>query len=155
MMLAYRKQKIEKYFGRMNKELEVLLVDDCEITQFFHREVIKESMPNVAIHSFENGQYALDFLLGNIRPNVQYLVLLDINMPVLDGFGLLGEMQKHKVSTNVKVVMVSSSIDANDRVRALQFPHTIGYYEKPFTASYGLELAILMGLTKQSTIKSE
>src|SRR4029079_7806484 len=80
----------------------VLVVDDSEVT----RELIASILRNEGLDVVEavNGRDALERLHAN-RPSV---VLSDLEMPVLDGFGLLGEIRKTKEFAELPVIMFTT-----------------------------------------------
>jgi CheY-like chemotaxis protein len=88
---------------------------------------------------FNNGKEALDNFLqdieaGNELPEV---ILLDINMPVMDGWEFLDEYVKvkHKIKNKVKIYMVSSSVNLSDIDRAKTYGDIVDYVIKPIKSS--------------------
>jgi CheY-like chemotaxis protein len=111
--------------------LRVLIVDDDEIVVFLHELVIVESGLADEPLSFADGKAALDYLNKNSSPGEQYLVFLDINMPLMNGWQLLDAVQESAYCDQVSVVMVTSSIDARDSEKAKDYSLIIDYLEKP------------------------
>jgi len=112
----------------INPYLELLIVEDDKIIGMLQKKVI-QSQTEIPVSVFENGRLAMNYL--NSRPSTHFLILLDINMPVMDGWEFLEELQTLKNGSLYKVVMVTSSINPADRATASMFPQVIGYYEKP------------------------
>ncbi len=83
------------------------------------------SSPEIAL----NGKEGLSKVAGN-GPD---LIFLDINMPVMNGFEFLAEVQKEKLCPNAKIVMLSSSINPSDKQKSESFPQVIDYIIKPLT----------------------
>jgi CheY-like chemotaxis protein len=88
---------------------------------------------------FNNGKEALDTFLqdieaGNELPEV---ILLDINMPVMDGWEFLDEYVKvkHKIKNKVKIYMVSSSVNLSDLDKAKTYDDIVDYVVKPIKSS--------------------
>jgi CheY-like chemotaxis protein len=116
-------------------ELEVLLVDDDPVVHFMHKKLMtKAAIANKQI-ALDSAQQALNYLIENADKKAQYLIFLDINMPVMDGWGFLDELQKMPIAENCHVVMVTSSIDKFDRENATKYNRVIGYYEKPLSVA--------------------
>lgn len=113
----------------MDMSLKVLIVDDDPIFVMMHRQRVKASSIAVNPESHFNGSTALKTILTEPQED-DYLILLDINMPVMDGWDLLNEIQKTPNSDKVHVVMVSSSVDNRDREKAKEYPQVIGFFEK-------------------------
>lgn len=120
----------------MNKSKCILLVDDDQTTILL-TQLFLESMSLTDVHASSNGQEAIDFILDHCKdptPQCPNLVLLDLNMPVMDGFEFLDEFEQmdctHK--ENIRVVVVSSSDSKRDRDR-IQNYKVAGYIVKPLT----------------------
>lgn len=110
--------------------LEILVVEDDPVVQYLHKSVLKKcSLPEQKY--FYNGKLALEYILENRNKDLLYLILLDINMPIMNGWEFLEELSKHTISPQVKVVMVTSSIDGFDKERAGKYKHVFQFMEKP------------------------
>ena len=109
---------------------ETMIVDDDEMVIFLHKIAVVESgltaKPVVAF----NGSQALDHILEHSETS--FLILLDINMPEMDGWEFLDAIQNH--SAKLFIVMVTSSVDSRDRNKALRYAQVIDYIEKPLSA---------------------
>lgn len=119
---------------------DILVVDDdkllCLILSSGLRKYV--SLP-VTVHY--NGKTALDHITK--APNSNFLVLLDINMPVMNAWDFMEEVNRRELH-NFQVVVVSSSVNASDKSRAFSFPQVIDYLEKPLFAGQYKKLAILV-----------
>lgn len=112
-------------------EFKVVIVDDDSVVLFLHRVLIDLSILPSAEGSFKNGKEALDHISRNADCQPPYLVLLDINMPVMNGWDFLEEIQTQEFKENIFVAMVTSSINTDDQEHARQYPQVIDYLEKP------------------------
>jgi CheY-like chemotaxis protein len=117
----------------MKKVKSILLVDD-DSTSNFMAQLLLEDL-NVAEHisTTLNGQEALDYIqthsTADTCPN---LILLDINMPVMNGFEFLEHFRQLPVSNHIQVVMLTSSVYHKDMEKAKSYQ--INYYvSKPLT----------------------
>jgi CheY-like chemotaxis protein len=112
-------------------KLETLIVDDDEMVVFLHKIAVAESglatTPFVAF----NGSQALDHISSQQNNDSAFLILLDINMPELDGWGFLEGIQT--LQKTIFVVMVTSSVDGRDRKKSKTFKQVIDYVEKPLS----------------------
>lgn len=112
---------------------ETLIVDDDALIIFIHKKLVAKNGYPSEPKTFLNGQTALEYLLSQPPSNSQYLILLDINMPVMTGWELLDRIQDHPIASRVKVAMVTSSVDRGDKVKAETYPQVVSFLEKPVT----------------------
>ena len=110
--------------------LEILLVDDDPIVQYLHKGILSRcNYPAPTL--FSDGVSALDHILQNRDSEVTYLVLLDINMPIMDGWTFLQELENHTILPEVKVAILTSSVDGLDKEKAKRSTKVFKYLEKP------------------------
>ena len=112
----------------------ILLVDDDYATNHYHEIMLTEWNVAETIYKVDNGQEALDFLKNHPHDKPS-LIMLDINMPVMNGFEFLEEyetLDEHQKASFV-VFMLTSSLHPKDISRAEQFESLDGYCEKPMT----------------------
>ncbi|NVO02222.1 MAG: response regulator [Bacteroidetes bacterium] len=108
----------------MKKIESVLLIDDDNIANFLHTRVMQLSgVTN--IKTALNGREAL-VLLSDFKPS---LMLVDINMPVMDGFQFIEEIQKQNLDQNILVAILSSSSKQADIDKANSL--NVAFIEKP------------------------
>lgn len=110
---------------------EVLIVDDDQIFVMIQQLLFVECGLNDSPLVFSNGREALDFLEASGGEDRFFLVLLDINMPVMDGWEFLDAISDTFPIERVRVVLVSSSVNVGDKLKANQYRHVISYLEKP------------------------
>jgi CheY-like chemotaxis protein len=115
----------------------ILLVEDDEATNFISQMVIKKMDCAEDVHVAWNGADALEYLkqckhTGNPRPE---LILLDINMPGLNGWDFLEEYHQlnEEEKGKVVVVMLTTSMNPDDHKRAREHPDVSGFRNKPLT----------------------
>jgi CheY-like chemotaxis protein len=113
----------------------VLLVDDDNTFQFIGKALLKYvGVPPENIHTALSGKHAIEHLMdlfasGKSLPDI---ILLDLNMPVMDGFGFLEAFNKleHPGKERSKIIVLTSSHNSNDMERVRQFGIT-NYMTKP------------------------
>ncbi|MBK0380479.1 response regulator [Mucilaginibacter segetis] len=124
----------------MNKISIACVVDDDEIYTFTVRRIIDRSAIAEKTIFFHNGQAALDFLIENLEKHNELpdLILLDLNMPVLDGWQFLDEfaLLKPRLNKKITVYIVSSSIDEDDYNRAKAIEIVTDFIVKPLTVDH-------------------
>ncbi|MES2730791.1 MAG: response regulator [Bacteroidota bacterium] len=116
----------------MKKLYQVLLIDDDNITNYMHKIVIEDCAISEHILLSNSGDEALECLQG--LNNCPELVFLDINMPAMDGFEFLQEIQKLSLPGQQEMVIVVLSTSTNPY--DIQKINRLGEYEylnKPLT----------------------
>lgn len=113
----------------MDKIDRVFIVDDDKIFLSLARLVLKSIYDGVDIVTSRNGLEGLQHLEQKL-PN---LLFLDINMPVMDGWEFLSVLSKKQDPIPYQIIITSSSVDPEDRLKAEQHPLVKGYIEKPIT----------------------
>lgn len=116
----------EKVFSLEKPISSIWLVDDDATINYVHRRILEKEL-GLDILTFNDPQMALRNLKQN--QNVPDLIFLDINMPVISGFDVLAELSGSL--PDVKVIMLSSSVAADDIARSMTFDRVISYYTKP------------------------
>ncbi|MEO5776181.1 MAG: response regulator [Flavobacterium sp.] len=117
----------------------VFVVDDDKIHHFIIKKLLESSNIDVEQVFFENGFDAINDLKGKVTTGEMLpdLILLDINMPVLDGWQFLEEFieLKDKISHDVVIHIISSSDNKIDIEKAESYKDIIGsYFVKPMTS---------------------
>lgn len=113
----------------MEKNL-VMLVDDDPMSNTYSTLVVKKQNPQTEVVTFNSGMSALNYLkdIENPRP---IIILLDLNMPVMNGWDFMEEYEK--LDLGIEVVVVTSSNEFEDRNRSQSFKGVIDYFVKPIT----------------------
>lgn len=98
------------------------------------------------IVSFYNPQTALDELKNNASNPSQLpdVILLDLNMPVLDGWQFLDEFELVDFTKKIVIFIVSSSIDPSDLEMAKNYPTVKSYIVKPLTSEKLKQASLLI-----------
>jgi CheY-like chemotaxis protein len=116
-------------------KLNVLITDDDNSVLFLHEIIVKETNFSKNPVTLINGEKTLEYLLENAENGEAFLILLDLNMPVMNGWELLEALNEHNFSIPIYVVIVTSSINTADHEKAYTFPQVIDYVEKPISKS--------------------
>lgn len=118
----------------MEKIHSILLVDDDPITNFIHEDILSSLEITDEINIASNGKEALDLLLRNCdKGNCPQLILLDLNMPVMNGFEFIEAFKKlNRVDLDTRIVVLSSSANYRDMEKVKKLDVT-DYIVKPLT----------------------
>jgi len=119
----------------------ILVIDDDEPTNFLNQMILEESGCTRYIKIVQSGQEALDYLSNSTGPGRvenQYpspdLILLDINMPAMNGWEFLEEYEKRNQKHNkIVTIMLTTSLFLEDKIRIKEMPGISGFENKPLT----------------------
>lgn len=111
-------------------DFEILLVDDDRIALMIHERFILKSGMSADIQKFLNGKEALEHLLTQKKAKHR-LVFLDINMPVMNGWEFLDNINGNDQLKALNIVILTSSVDVADIQRAGRYQQVVKYIEKP------------------------
>lgn len=128
----------------MEKLKSILLVDDDHSTNFYHRLVLRDADLAEQIEVCVNGQLALDYLNETLvsKGPLPEFIFLDINMPVMDGWEFLKAYDQldDAIKKHCNIVMLTTSINPDDREEGLRQPNVKDFRNKPLTAEMVQEL---------------
>lgn len=112
------------------KNLEILVVDGDPVTRLLHQNRLNKNL-SFPITECADGREALDRIRQS--PEMDYLVMLAIEMPGMDGWEFLKNLQSTPLKTQVHVIMVTCSVSNSDKKVARRFPQVLDYFEKPLS----------------------
>ncbi|MGO4822239.1 MULTISPECIES: response regulator [unclassified Flavobacterium] len=116
---------------------EIWVIDDDIIYKTIMKKIIQKSEIFHSTLLFSNGKEAINALKGAIENKVlpPDIILLDIEMPVMDGWGFMAEFAKFNLEINseIKIYISSSSIAVEDKMKAKNNPNILGYMSKPIS----------------------
>ena len=123
----------------------IWVIDDDPIYQIIINKIIQKSEAFSTVSTFKNGRIALDAfqqLLDNDTA-LPDIILLDINMPVMDGWEFMEELGliKPKFMKQIVVYIVSSSIAVEDKNKSMSYENILGYLSKPVTVDDLISIA--------------
>lgn len=105
----------------MESLVKVVLIDDSEVDNYLHTRSILKSERGEVVQEFQSAEGALEWFKQG--PQNVDIILLDVNMPRMNGFEFLEEYQKLEESLKAKsvVVMLTSSLAPKDKANADRF----------------------------------
>lgn len=128
------------------KNKTTYIIDDDKLSIRLMSMLISKNNFCEEIISFHNPQAALDQLKINaLNPSrLPDVILLDLNMPVLDGWQFLDEFQLIAFAKKIIVFIVSSSIDPYDLEKTKNYPIIKNYIIKPLTSEKLKKASVLI-----------
>lgn len=117
----------------------ILSIDDDEPTNFFVQMILEESGLAKHVKVLQSGSEALEYFRMSNQPGNEEthpfpdLVFLDINMPAMNGWEFLAEYKKLNISRKAIIVMLTTSLFPEDKIRAINMPEISGFEHKPLT----------------------
>ncbi|AUC80021.1 response regulator [Nonlabens sp. MB-3u-79] len=110
--------------------MKMLLVEDDKITILGIKKILEKFLAPINIVVANNGQVALDILSSAKNDtDLPKFILLDLNMPVMDGLELLSIIRKDKILHMIPVVIHTTSSNDNDYIKC-EAQGICGYYIK-------------------------
>ncbi len=109
--------------------LEIFIAEDDQlITELQKRQLVK--LVDSPLKTFWNGKELMNYLHDVIDERKSVLIFLDINMPVMDGWEVLDQINELYAHKNIFVVMLTSSVYPADKEKALSYPQVISFNDK-------------------------
>ena len=109
------------------------IIENDHITAVVTELVLRKNLRRGEVQHFVNGQIAFNQLLKSVKSGatIPDLILLDLDMPVMDGWEFLDEFLKLPIAKQVCVFILTSSIHPNDREKAKHYNVVKGFFSKP------------------------
>jgi CheY-like chemotaxis protein len=121
----------------MGENKTLCLVDDEDVFHWIVRGNLKRIKFPFNFISFYEGDEVLEYLsdTSNVLPDI---ILLDLNMPICDGWKFLDGFSTfdESIKKSITIYILSSSIDPNDEKRALKYPNVKSFVLKPITIDF-------------------
>ena len=131
-----------------NLMLNILLVEDDEVDVMTVQRAFKKGNITNPLYIAGNGLEALTMLRGepgqpSVVPSDRRIILLDLNMPKMNGLEFLQELRADPTIRQIPVVVLTTSNEEQDRIQAYNL-NVAGYILKPVTFSIFVELMITL-----------
>nr|WP_250122584.1 response regulator [Chroococcidiopsis sp. CCMEE 29] len=120
-----------------NKMINILLIEDDEVDVMNMQRAFKKNNITNPLYVAANGLEALDILRGQGTPTIpreRRLILLDLNMPKMNGIEFLRELRLDPELKPIPVIVLTTSNEDKDKVEAYNL-NVAGYILKPVTFS--------------------
>jgi len=116
---------VQNIKARNIQNMNVLVVEDNKINQM----IVQKQLSSLSVNCdlVDDGQQALDYL----QANTPDLILMDLQMPVMDGFTAASKIKQDETLQNIPIVILSASVGKADRDKAAEL-YIFDFIYKPF-----------------------
>jgi len=127
----------------MQKIKFLVFIDDDYATNFYHKIIVRDSGLVEKYKFFSEPEEALAFFKGlaiEEQPEIPDAIFLDVNMPKIDGWGFLEKYGEIPVVKSPIIIMLTTSMNPEDQLKADANPLVKGFKNKPLTEDHLKEL---------------
>lgn len=122
---------------KIDMTTKFIVIDDDPLNNTICRLTIKKAVGAADVITFTNPEEGLSYLKETYDTpiDVPTVLFLDINMPIMSGWEFLEHYNyfSQQIKDNIKVYVLSSSVDDRDVEKAKNNPNIITYLSKPIT----------------------
>ncbi|MFI8379137.1 response regulator [Leeuwenhoekiella sp. NPDC079379] len=119
----------------MSQVADIVLIDDDDVYLFVVGHMCNTYWRDLNVVTITDGELGINYLKKSKEDNIQLpkLILLDINMPYLDGWGFLNAFRSQEIDKQeeITIFMVTSSNRSCDKKRMESYPEINGFILKP------------------------
>ncbi|MCU0437765.1 MAG: response regulator [Raineya sp.] len=122
-----------------SKTKRFCIIDDDDVQIFITQKMLEASGASTkdSILVYNDGKEAFDDLKSRFEENRELpdVILLDVNMPIWNGWNFLDEFNKINRGKFIDVFMVSSSISYKEVLKSQTYPNVFGFFSKPLNVN--------------------
>jgi CheY-like chemotaxis protein len=117
----------------MEPLLNFFLIDDSAFDLFIYEKLLIKSGITNSVRTFNSARDALKHLIGQAESLPDIIILLDLQMPDMNGFEFIDEFDRlpETLRQKIRIFMLSSTIDTRDIEKAKASQHIIDLLPKP------------------------
>lgn len=113
----------------MEKVAMTYIIDDDKIFVYVLKKVMEKNIKFKEIKEFRNGEEVLELITNDT--NLPTVILLDINMPIIDGWQFLDQVEKLNHKNKINIFIMSSSIDQREIEKSKMYSTVRDFISKP------------------------
>lgn len=131
----------------LDNKINLLVIDDDDINIFIIKKIVEKTELAINMISKANGQQAIDFIKATLTNPEEFphLMLIDINMPIMNGWEFVEAYQMLNVQQSVDMYILSSSVYENDIEKTKSYNSVKGFISKPLSIERLKELVLSIG----------
>lgn len=116
----------------MESNLGFILIEDNLIDQFVIKKILKKVLDINPLYIANNGKEGLEWLLKNTKQK-PLVILLDIQMPIMNGFEFLDQFTnlEEQVKEKIQIFVLSSTLDLDEIKKVKENRYVSGFWNKP------------------------
>lgn len=114
---------------------QFIIIEDNLIDQFVTKKLLKKGLDVNPLFIANNGKEGIDWLLKNTNYS-SLIILLDIQMPIMDGFEFLDEFARlldEEAKEKIEIFVLSSTLDSDEIKKATENKYVSDFWNKPFS----------------------
>jgi len=117
----------------MEPKPQFVLIEDNLIDQFVTKKLLKKGLDVNPLFIANNGKEGIDWLIKN-PDHKSLVILLDIQMPIMNGFEFLEEFSTlaEDLKNKIKIFVLSSTLDSDEIKKAKENKYVSDFWNKPF-----------------------
>lgn len=131
----------------LDNKINLLVIDDDDINIFIIKKIVEKTGLAIKMTSKSNGQQAIDYIKETLSNPEEFphLMLIDINMPIMNGWEFVEAYQMLNVQQSVDMYILSSSVYENDIEKTKSYSSVKGFISKPLSIERLKELVLTIG----------
>ncbi|HEY1194475.1 response regulator [Flavobacterium sp.] len=112
---------------------QFIIIEDNLIDQFVTKKLLKKGLDVNPLYIANNGKEGLEWLLKH-QNNQPLIIILDIQMPIMNGFQFLDEFERlaEDVKDKIEIFVLSSTLDTDEINKVKENKYVSAFWNKPF-----------------------
>ncbi|WP_433780291.1 response regulator [Flavobacterium anhuiense] len=112
---------------------QFIIIEDNQIDQFVTKKLLKKGLDVNPVYIANNGKEGMNWILKNQNLN-PLIILLDIQMPIMNGFEFLEEFDRlpKDVKEKIEIFVLSSTLDSEEIRKVKENKYVTDFWNKPF-----------------------